>query len=112
MKTKTNKQTKTKTNRDTQRSATHLSTFTLYQLFEDKDKWTKKDKQTNKDKDKQRHRGLLHIYQLSPCTSYLKTKTNKQTKTNRQTKTRTNNEPEVCYTPVKFHSVDTRYLMK
>ena len=36
--TKTNIQTKTKTNRDTQRSATHLSTLTLYQLFEDKDK--------------------------------------------------------------------------
>ena len=87
MKTKTNEQTKTKKNRDTQRPATHLSTFTLYQLLGDKDEWTDKDKQTGKDK--QISRGLIHTCQLTLC--------NKDLDKQRHTK--------VCYTPINFHSV-------
>ena len=97
--TKTNRQTKTKTNRDTKVCYTPVNLPSLPDIWRQRQTYKQRLRQT------ETHRGLLHTYQLSLCTSYLKTKINGQTKTNRQTKTRTNNEPEVYYTPVKFHSV-------
>ena len=85
---------------ETQRSATHLSTCTVYQIFEHN------DKHTNQDKYKQGHTKVCYI--LSHCTSYLKTRINGQTKTNRQTKTNKQRHKGLLHTCQLTFS--TRYL--